>query len=99
MEMRDCPKFISCSAPVCPLGDITVSHLRGEPICKYLMEQVKPGGKARLRGCLAGEMVDTIGKALPQIQNSHGDIKKRLQRASETGSKMDAFKMKKMAAA
>lgn len=99
MIPRDCPKYISCSAPVCPLGKIKGTHLKGEPICKYLVEYVKPVGKARLRGYVAGNLVDTLGKVLPEIIASHGDIKRRLERASRSGSKMDAFRIPEREAA
>lgn len=37
-DMNDCPKFIACSSPLCPLdpdlGQRT--YLKGEPICFYV---------------------------------------------------------------
>jgi len=91
MKMTDCPKFEKCNAPVCPLHDGHTTHLKGEPVCFYLREYVKQGGKAKLRGVLPGEMVDRLGKVLPEVVARHSDINKQLKQSALTGSKMDAL--------
>jgi hypothetical protein len=52
MEPRECPKYQSCSAPLCPLDDQW--HLRGahrsEPVCFYLCEYRKEGSVTRFEG-------------------------------------------------
>ncbi len=43
MSIENCPKFLGCNAPLCPL-DLKLSkcvHLRGEGICFYVREIVK----------------------------------------------------------
>ena len=48
MEMRDCPKWHGCNAPICPL-DLEMlerAHQNGERVCLYLREYAKPGGTA-----------------------------------------------------
>jgi len=99
MKACDCPKFDKCNAPVCPLSDIATAHLRGEPICFYLREYVKQGGKARLRGYVSGKMLDRLDVVLPEILARHGDIRRRLNISAQTGSKINALRGSRRAAA
>ena len=92
MMSRDCPKFINCSAPLCPLDKTAGSHLNGEPVCFYLREIVKEGGRARLTRSLPEGMANQIAEALPRIMFRYGHIKRRLERAAMSGSKMETFK-------
>lgn len=93
MNMTDCPKFERCNAPICPLDDDWKirGHGKGEPVCFYLREYVKQGGKARIQGYIPKEMFQRIGQVLPEIISQHGDIKRRLFRAKNSGSKIDAL--------
>ena len=52
MKMDDCPKFESCSAPICPLDPDWRKrrHLKVERVCFYLCEAQKGGSEARFRG-------------------------------------------------
>ena len=38
MKIEDCPKWISCGAPICPVDEHYLSrvHIAGEKICFYL---------------------------------------------------------------
>ena len=47
MKIEDCPRFDRCSAPICPLDADWRhrAHLTGEPICVFLREAAKQGGK------------------------------------------------------
>jgi len=92
MNLRECPKFNSCSAPVCPLANINVTHLAGEPVCFYSREYVKNGGRGLLFRYIPREMVNLIADSLPEIKSRHADIKRRLDRASKSGSKLETFK-------
>lgn len=42
--MRRCPKFNSCSAPICPLDKDWKSRVKGGDICPYLryINRLKP---------------------------------------------------------
>ncbi len=86
----DCPRFHSCSAPICPLDPelAAVVHLEGERVCLYLLEAVKPGGPARMRACTAGELVDVVLEALPAIVARFGPIRRALKRAAKTAPRL-----------
>lgn len=86
-----CPRFDSCNAPVCPLDDWQrAQHLDGEPVCGLLCELVKGGGEARLRAYLPGALVDTLAEAYPKITARWARVRSQLERASRTGSKLEA---------
>ena len=89
-----CIKYEKCSANICPLDrDWQLrTHLKGESVCFYLREYVKQGGIARLRGYIPREMFKQIALVLPYIKSRHGNIKRRLENAAKTGSKIDALK-------
>ena len=89
-----CTKYEKCSANICPLElDWQLrSHLNGEPTCFYLREYVKQGGIARLRECIPRKMFEQIALVLPYIKSRYGNIKRRLESAAKTGSKIDALK-------
>lgn len=84
-----CPKFDTCSAPVCPLDPQWSArrHLAGERICLWLRELVKPDGEARARKALPVALVDDSAEALPAIAASNSDIRHKLKQASQAGSK------------
>lgn len=49
MHMRQCPKFDTCSANLCPLDPDWEKrrHVNGDPICFYMRESVKHGAFIR----------------------------------------------------
>lgn len=87
-----CPKFDTCSAPICPLDAQWSArrHLPGERICLWLREAVKPGGDQALREALPITLVEHITAALPAIQSSNSDIRHKLRQAAAAGSKRGA---------
>lgn len=87
-----CPKFDTCSAPVCPLDSEWPQrrHLAGERVCLWLREVVKPGGEAAARRVLPAVLVDDVMAALPAIQDSSSDIRHKLKLASRASSKRGA---------
>ncbi|MDZ7662520.1 hypothetical protein [Thiohalophilus sp.] len=89
--MSDCPKFHRCNAPVCPLGPDAASrrYLDGEPVCLYLLEYAKPGSEARLQAAMAAEHYDSLSKVYAMAVNSYGGLRRRLSRASKTGSRLN----------
>jgi hypothetical protein len=87
-----CPRFGSCNAPICPLDPDwrRAQHLKGEAVCGLLSELVKDGGEARLRGCVPCVLVDTLTVTLPKITATWASIRKQLERASRTGSRLES---------
>jgi hypothetical protein len=87
---RDCPRWDSCSAPVCPLETDwrRCDHLDGERVCGLLSELVKDGGEARLRGVLPAALVDTLTEVAPMVAARLYRIRRALERASRTSSRM-----------
>ena len=96
-----CPKYEKCSANICSLDhDWKLrTHMSSEPVCFYLREYVKQGGIARLRGCIPREMFKQAAEVLPEIKSRYGTIKRRLERAAKTGSKIDGLKKPRKVAA
>lgn len=90
--VRDCPRWDSCSAPVCPLDPDwpLTGHLRGERVCLLLCELVKPDGEARLRGALPTAVVDRLVIEAPKVAARWYPIRKRLGSAAHKGSRMAA---------
>lgn len=85
-----CPRFDHCGAPICPFDDgwRKRSHLRRESICLYLREAVKPGAEANLAGRLPSVAIESLFRVVPDIAERHGDIRRRLARASGSASKL-----------
>jgi hypothetical protein len=46
----DCPEYVRCSAPICPLDKDWVkrSYIAGESVCLFMRETVKAGAEERL---------------------------------------------------
>ena len=90
VDMTTCPKWNYCSAPICALhgGGLDSKHLPGERVCFYLLEFVKPGGRAKIRGVLPRELADAVAMAHPRIVARYSPVKKALKRASTTPSRL-----------
>ncbi len=90
IEPPDCPRFNRCGANVCPLDDdwSLRTHLKGECVCFYLTEAVKPGGAARLRGITPRELAEKVLAALPRIIARYGPIRRALARSAKTGPRL-----------
>ncbi len=86
----DCQKYDKCSAPICPLDPdmLTRTHLKGERVCFYLTEYVKPVGKAKLRGSLPRKFFEAIVNACPKIIARYRPIRNRLKEAKKRGSRL-----------
>jgi hypothetical protein len=84
-----CSRFNSCNAPICLLGEWQrAQHLRGEAVCLWLREAVKPGGMERIATAATAEIADIVVEALPAIMASSSDIRHKLTAASRSGSKL-----------
>jgi hypothetical protein len=86
-----CPRFDSCNAPVCPLDDWgRAQHLSGERVCGLLCELVKEGGEARLRARVPSDLVDTLVEVCPKVCARWERIRRGLDVASRSGSKLES---------
>lgn len=88
--VMSCPRFESCNAPICPLdADCRQrTYLDGEPVCAFMLESVKPLGRLKIQGAIGGEGAGLVGEAVEWAFLSHSPIRKRLQRASRTPSRL-----------
>lgn len=88
--MRACPKFDGCSAPICPLDPNWSRriHRKGEPVCFYLLESVKPGARARFEGAMAMSLYHAIERSVDALCARYAPIRKALARAKRTGARM-----------
>ena len=88
---QDCPKFEDCRAPVCPLDAccLNTQHLEGEPVCFYLVEFVKEGAGSRFLTLPHGDKwVSVLSLVLPDVKKLYPDIRRKLERAENTGPRM-----------
>ena len=91
MLPEQCPKFKTCSAPICPLDERwpEAAHLRGEAICWYLLAS----GKAGAAEPYAGD--PTFAECLLQLDAvcaAHPDIRKKVTKAARCGFRLSNFK-------
>jgi hypothetical protein len=87
-----CPRFKSCSAPICPL-DVdwrSRTHLKSDIVCPYLREAVKPSGKAVLARTLLRHQAEGVLRVAPLIMASSVHVRRVLERAARSGSKIVA---------
>jgi hypothetical protein len=90
--MKACPRYDTCSAPICPLDPDwrRRSHLPGERVCVWLTELSKPCGEERIRSRLAVPTADRVVQVYPRIREHGGaNLRCALDRASRTGSKLE----------
>lgn len=89
--MRQCSRWNDCNAPLCPLHGGS-SHIRGEPVCFYLREAVKPGGPDLLRAepDLSSEMAEQIIQQASYFSAPDSPMHDALRTASRVGSKLKA---------
>lgn len=91
MSPESCPRYESCSAPVCPLDARWDSraYVRGEAVCGLVLEAVKPNGADSVRVVLKDEAATAaVIKAAPEIAQRFPFIARRLDRASSQGSRV-----------
>ncbi len=85
-----CPKFHFCNAPICPLDQEWQKrkHFNGDRVCFYLLETQKHGAKANFEGLGKGYLYDAIVRLTPDITNAYSPIKKALESAKLSSSRM-----------
>ena len=93
MKMRDCPKWFSCSAPICPLpydercpsmGQNVIYTEKGERTCYFVTEYFKENAKENFRRAGVGWMYEFLKSKSPVLT-------KELERSSKTKSRMARF--------
>ena len=88
---KSCDRFGKpCNANVCPLEpewEIR-PHLKGERICFYMIEAVKVDAEALFEGRGRKDLYKTIHELMPLITARHRPIKKALESAKTSGSRM-----------
>ena len=90
-KMRQCPRFSKCNAPICPLDQEwhKSSMLAEDAVCFFMNEAAKAGAQGRfaLRG--HAELFRLVSDATPSIIAANSTIRNRLERAAQSGSRMD----------
>jgi hypothetical protein len=66
--------------------------VREDTVCFYLSEAVKDGAEARFKGVTDEGIFNQARLPLPEMIASSNTLKKRLERAAKTGSRVDAIK-------
>lgn len=92
VALSNCPKFINCNAPICPLdpGWSMRTHIKNEPVCFYLCEYVKPCSHRRFREGIEVHVYQAICQILQPLLSRHAPLQKALKRAKQTSSRMAA---------
>jgi hypothetical protein len=90
----NCPKWEKCFAPICPLDpDWQIrSHQNGDRTCFWLTESVKKNAHANFESAAKSEILSQIQTLTPAIVARWYSIRRGLEKASGTGSKLTAFK-------
>ncbi len=90
MKMSDCPRFDKCSAPICPLDAEwrLCLYRKGEPICFYLLEFVKPDAKAQFKGSIGVPIYEAIQTSIDTMSHRYAPLHRALERAKRTESRM-----------
>ncbi|GGK64962.1 hypothetical protein [Amphritea balenae] len=85
----ECPKWESCSAAVCPMNR-TGKHLKGETVCLYAQEMVKPWAYFRFEECGIPWVYETLLPNLGWLLDQSPDIHKRMLKASTKRTRLVA---------
>jgi len=90
MKMCDCARFSRCSAPICPLdpGWRLRVYCKGEPVCFYLLEFVKPNAKAQFQGSIEVPIYEAIQTSIDAMSHRYAPLRRALERAKRTGSRL-----------
>ena len=92
MTPESCPRYETCSAPICPL-DARWRHRHygcGEAVCGFVLESVKMLGAATVRRQLGDEAATAVIQAAPEMAQRFPFIAHRLSRAAAQGSRIRA---------
>ena len=87
---NQCPKFLGCNSPVCPL-DVDWKRrvlINEDSTCFYLTESVKHSAESVFQGAGLERLYTEIVRVCPAITERHPRIRKALERAKLSGSRM-----------
>lgn len=90
--MSACPRWPSCSAPLCPLDPLWEKRKvrDDDPICFYLLESVKAGAVQRFQKAGLSALLEAAQAITDQACERWGRIRRQLERATTTGSRLGA---------
>ncbi|WP_313420981.1 hypothetical protein [Moraxella sp. CTOTU49803] len=95
MKMTDCKLFDSCNAPICPLDEqfICRQYLKGEPVCYFMSEAVKPKGQDKIKATIGLSASIKIQTCLEVVLSLHrppnfGKLAHKLRLAMTTKSRL-----------
>ncbi len=90
MTPKDCPKFIKCSAPICPLdADWRKRVLFNEdPTCFYLMQSVKKDAEAAFKVAGLEVLYLEMKRAYQPLTSTRQPLKNALAVAMLSGLRM-----------
>ena len=94
IEPKQCPKHSKCSAPLCPLDsdwEKRVMH-KDDRTCFYLNEASKPEAAKRFKGRKDEFIFQIAYSQMPLMKKHSSTLKKRLEKASLTGSRITISK-------
>jgi hypothetical protein len=84
-----CPRFLSCSTPLCPLDQALFDriHLWGDPVCFYLRVFSKSGVEGLLSTDATGNLIRRIPEVYPDLIGRYAGLKSALKRAAACPAK------------
>lgn len=94
MNITECKRFAYCNANICPLDKdmFKRTYLKGEPVCPYLGEYSKPHARANMKGAIARKLYEAIDEAYPKVLSEYAPLKKALNRAAKTPSRLTSLR-------
>ena len=101
MKTVDCPRFDRCNAALCPLdtGWRNRMHARGDSVCLYALESMKPTAAEALPGPQGEEIRAACAVFIAEVEKIYaespmgmprgtGIVRSSLRSAAETGSRV-----------
>lgn len=94
MHMRQCPKFETCSANLCPLDPDWEKrrHHNGDPVCFYMRESVKHGASLAFLTSGLQEIYEACERVRDPICDKWGVIAHEIDRSRSAGLRMRSRK-------
>lgn len=88
--MRDCPRYNTCSIPICPLDPDWAKRtmLSNEPTCPWLTESVKADAVANFEMAGVPDLLPWVRLVRDDIGAKFGKIRQTMAAAADTSSKI-----------
>lgn len=89
-DLKSCPKFNKCNAPICPLDKDwrKRKHINGDKCCTYLLESSKANAKANFEGAGLTYLLEVIEVVKKDILSSPNTLKRTYEIAKTTPTRM-----------